>query len=133
MSCLSGTLVGRCENGAIVSVADCAELDSVCAGGSRLNDFIGHRPLPTLETQKIEPYANEWVRPIPLYIRDVGVACGPHREVVEKALQLLKDTDEELLRAASSSPCIAPVTHEFRWASSIFALTFLRARWTAST
>ncbi len=49
----------------------------------RLNDFIGHRPVAVLRTaQKIQPYAHEWVRPIPLYIREAGVAVGRYHEVV---------------------------------------------------
>ena len=35
---------------------------------SELNCFLGHRPLPTLESQKIEPRTHEWVRPVPLYL-----------------------------------------------------------------
>ena len=33
-----------------------------------LNDYLGHRPVAVLRTQqKIQPYAHEWVRPIPLF------------------------------------------------------------------
>ncbi len=65
-----------------------------------LNDYLGHRPVATLESQRIEPYPHEWVRPVPLWIRGAGVACGPYREVMEKALRLLEETDEEILQAA---------------------------------
>lgn len=67
---------------------------------AQLNDYIGHRPVAALETQKIEPYAHEWVRPIPLYIRGAGAAFGAQRQVVLKALQILEETDEDLLRSA---------------------------------
>src|SRR5262249_24720294 len=40
---------------------------------SRLNDFVGHRPLAILETRpRGEPYDHERVRPIPLFIRNAG-------------------------------------------------------------
>ena len=67
---------------------------------SELNDHLGHRPVATLESQKIEPYAHEWVRPVPIYVRGAGVAVGAHQEVVEAALKLLADTEDDLLRAA---------------------------------
>ncbi|MFM7739007.1 MAG: hypothetical protein ACKO9H_06360, partial [Planctomycetota bacterium] len=43
---------------------------------SRLNDYLGHRPIAVLETQKMEPYPQEWIRPVPLYIENVGAAAG---------------------------------------------------------
>lgn len=69
-----------------------------------LNDYLGHRPVATLETQRIEPYAHEWVRPIPLFIRGAGVACGPEQQVVQLAIKLLEETDEDLLRSAYFDP-----------------------------
>jgi len=70
----------------------------------RFNDFIGYRPVATLESQKIEPSAHEWVRPIPLYIEGVGAAAGHYREVVEKTLELLRGTDPVVLRSAFFDP-----------------------------
>lgn len=69
-----------------------------------LNEFLGHRPVAALETQKIEPYRHEYVRPIPLYIRGAGVSYGAEREVVTLALKLLEETDADLLRAACFDP-----------------------------
>ena len=69
-----------------------------------LNDFLGHRPVATLESQKIEPYAHEWVRPVPLYIQGSGVATGPYQRVVEATLKLLRETDPSLLREACFDP-----------------------------
>ena len=70
----------------------------------RLNDYVGHRPVATLETHKGEPYAAEWVRPIPVYIKDAGFAVTPYRDVIESALNLIRQTDEGLLRAACFDP-----------------------------
>jgi len=65
---------------------------------TRLNDYIGYRPVAVLQTeQKIQPYAQEWVRPIPLYIRGAGVSAGPYRELVESALEILRQTDTAIL------------------------------------
>ncbi len=69
-----------------------------------LNDFLGHRPVAALESQKIEPYAHEWVRPVPLYVCGAGAAAGPYRRVLEATLKLLRETDPELLREAYFDP-----------------------------
>jgi hypothetical protein len=71
---------------------------------SRLNDYIGYRPVAVLESQKIEPYEFEWLRPIPIYIRDAGTSYGPEQEVVDIAMDLLRNTPEEILRAAYFFP-----------------------------
>jgi len=66
-----------------------------------LNDFIGHRPVAVLRSaQKIQPYAHEWVRPIPLFIRGAGLAAGPYQAVVEKALAILAETAPRMLEQA---------------------------------
>ncbi len=71
----------------------------------RLNDFVGHRPVPVLRTeQKIQPYAHERVRPIPLYIRGAGVASGRYRDLIETALSILAKTERHLLSEASFDP-----------------------------
>jgi hypothetical protein len=81
------------------------ERDRVVEGAlEALNDFLGHRPVAALESQKIEPYRHEFVRPIPIYIRGAGVSYGPEREVVSIALRLLETTDRKLLRAACFNP-----------------------------
>ena len=67
---------------------------------AQLNDYIGYRPVAALESQKLQPYHHEYVRPIPIYIRDVGAAVGPYKEVVELAIRLLDAADDEVLRAA---------------------------------
>jgi len=71
----------------------------------KLNDYIGYRPIPTLEgTEKNEPYSNEWIAPIPLYIDGIGVAAGKYEQVVTQALAILRETDPQILREA----CLAP-------------------------
>lgn len=70
----------------------------------QLNDYVGYRPVATLSSKKIEPYANEWLRPLPIYLKDCGVAFGKYRAVVEICLDLLNQTDPMLLRAAYFDP-----------------------------
>ncbi|MBC8352991.1 MAG: hypothetical protein H8E66_13430 [Planctomycetes bacterium] len=71
---------------------------------NQLNDYLGYRPVAVLEAKKIEPYSSERLRPIPLLVRDAGVAVGPYEEVVSRAIDLLKQTDEDILRTAYFDP-----------------------------
>ena len=59
------------------------QAERIVAGAvSQLNDYLGHRPVAVLRTQqKIQPYAHEWVRPIPLCIRGAGVAAGRYHDL----------------------------------------------------
>ena len=70
----------------------------------KLNDYIGHRPVAVLETQKLEPYEHEWVRPIPLYIRNAGVVHSQHQAVIQHAINLLYETSPHLLELAQFQP-----------------------------
>ena len=72
----------------------------------KLNDFIGHRLVAVLESQKLEPYENEWVRPTPIYIREAGVAVNRHSEVIECAIRLLHETDPQILQVAQFDPSL---------------------------
>ncbi|MBX9791485.1 MAG: hypothetical protein K2Y37_21400 [Pirellulales bacterium] len=78
------------------------ETERITAGAlRRLNDFLGYRPVAVLQTpQRIEPYPHEWVSPIGLYWRDAGVAPGRYQVLVERALELLRQTDSELVEQA---------------------------------
>ncbi|MCL2623167.1 MAG: hypothetical protein FWD31_05805 [Planctomycetaceae bacterium] len=71
----------------------------------QLNDYIGYRPVPVLEgREKNEANPHEWVAPIPLYLEGVGVATGRYQAVVEKALEILRDTDPAILQDACFDP-----------------------------
>ncbi|MBQ8362620.1 MAG: hypothetical protein IJX36_01670, partial [Thermoguttaceae bacterium] len=50
------------------------------------------------------PNEREWISLVPLYYEGVGAAFGPYREVVEKTLEILRSTDDDLLREASFDP-----------------------------
>ena len=66
-----------------------------------LNDFVGYRPVPTLESlPSHQPYDHEFVRPIPLYIEGAGVATGRYEPIIRRALEILRDTDPDILAQA---------------------------------
>lgn len=71
---------------------------------ARLNDFLGHRPVATLESQKIEAYEHEWIRPVPIFIRNAGAAVGRYQAITELAIKILKETSPHILRAAHFDP-----------------------------
>ncbi|HWB09431.1 MAG TPA: hypothetical protein VG826_09415 [Pirellulales bacterium] len=71
----------------------------------QLNSFIGHRPIAVLRTpQHVEPYANEWVAAVPLYLRGVGVSPGKYSELIAAAIGILEATDADILEEAHFSP-----------------------------
>ena len=69
-----------------------------------LNNFLGHRPVATLESQQIEPYQHEWIRPVPIYIQNAGVAFGRYEQITKQALEILRETSPHILRAAHFDP-----------------------------
>jgi hypothetical protein len=71
---------------------------------SALNNFLGHRPVATLESQQIEPYQHEWIRPVPIYIQNAGVAFGRYEQITKQALEILRETSPHILRAAHFDP-----------------------------
>ena len=98
-------LLGRVLEALLRSRSQTGEATVIVESAVRqLNDFIGYRPVATLETQKIEPYQHEWIRPIPLYVAGAGTASGNYEEVVERTIKLLRDTPAELLRDAYFDP-----------------------------
>src|SRR3954469_7885789 len=52
----------------------------------------------------MEPYAHERVCPIPLYVKDVGVAPGMYKELVEQALAILNQCDPDIRKQAWFDP-----------------------------
>ncbi len=78
------------------------ETDRIIDGTiAQLNDFVGHRPVAVLSTsQRIEPYAHERLRPVPLFVRDAGISVGRYAELVRRTFEILRTTDEPILREA---------------------------------
>lgn len=68
----------------------------------KLNDFLGYRPIATLENKRLgEPYPHERFRPIPLYLRDAGVGFGPYQKLIQEAITVLQAIPVDLLDEAS--------------------------------
>ncbi|MCR9291809.1 MAG: hypothetical protein NXI32_03760 [bacterium] len=66
----------------------------------QLNDYVGYRPVAVLEGRRLEPYPNEWVRPVPLYISGIGATAGPYEQVVNRCMEILRDTDPSIRQQA---------------------------------
>ena len=95
--------VGRAFEMAL-RLIDVPEEDRLAKALEQFNDHLGHRPVATLESQQIEAYPNEWIRPIPVYIEGVGAATGPYQTIVQMAIEMIQNTPEQILRAAKFNP-----------------------------
>ncbi|MFG0263397.1 MAG: hypothetical protein ACF788_13480 [Novipirellula sp. JB048] len=67
----------------------------------QLNDYVGYRPVAVLENRRCEPYPHEFVRPVPLFIAGAGISAGPYHDLIATAIDVLRDTDPDILRAAA--------------------------------
>ncbi len=100
----NGFFLGRAAEAVLSEGGPWDETDRIVEGAiRRLNDYIGYRPLATLEGRRHQPYRHEWVRPVPLFVENVGVAYGPYHEIVTLALEILSNTEPSILRAAHFS------------------------------
>jgi hypothetical protein len=75
------------------------ESDRIVEGArNALNDFVGYRPVAVLENERqMEPYPHERYRPIPIYLKDGGVAHGPYEELIAGTIRFLEETPREIL------------------------------------
>jgi hypothetical protein len=82
------------------------EQERIIAGAlTRLNDYVGHRPVAILETRpRGEPYDHERVRPIPLFLRGAGVAFGPYQALLKQALEILAAAEPAIQQEAGFDP-----------------------------
>ena len=98
--------VGRMCEAVLAEGAPWEETDRIVEGVlKRVNDFLGHRPVAVLRNRrKLQPYSHEKVRPIPLYIAEVGVGEGVYHELIFQALKILEETDPDLLEQAWFDP-----------------------------
>lgn len=101
-------LLGRMFEAVIAQGAPWEEHERIVRDAiTTLNDYVGYRPVAVLETeQKIEPYAHEWVRPVPLYVAGAGVAVGRYEALISKTLDILRSTDPMLLARAWFDPAV---------------------------
>lgn len=82
------------------------EADRVAAAAiDTLNDFVGYRPIATLENgRRSSVYSHERHRPLPLFVRGAGVAVGPWHDLVTATLGRLEGLPSDLLFASQFDP-----------------------------
>ena len=101
----NGLFLGRAIESVLQQGGPWSESSRIVSGAiDQLNDYVGYRPVAVLEGRRLEPYPHEWLRPIPLYIRDVGVAFGPYYEIVSRCLEIIRNTSPHILRDAQFDP-----------------------------
>lgn len=101
----NGLFLGRAIEAVLQQGGPWEDVGRIVSGAIRqLNDYVGYRPVAVLEGRRLEPYPHEWLRPIPLYIRDVGVANGPYHDLITSALEILRQTSNGILRDAQFDP-----------------------------
>lgn len=102
---LNGLFLGRAIESVLQQGAPWTEVDRIVSGAiQQINDSVGYRPVAVLEGRRLEPYPHEWLRPVPLYIRDVGVAYGPYCGIIERTLAILRRTSPHILIDAQYDP-----------------------------
>jgi hypothetical protein len=94
--------IGRVAQAMLSAGPPWTEAERIAADAiESLNDYIGYRPVAQHRSgRKGEPYKHERVRPVPLYIADVGPDRGRYHDVVALALDILRNADSSVLRAA---------------------------------
>jgi len=98
--------IGRACEALLLQGSPWGETERIVDGAiAHLNDYVGYRPVATLDTEtSSDPYSHEFVRPIPLYIHDAGVASGRYEKIIRLAMEILENADEEILRRAWFDP-----------------------------
>ncbi|TWT67192.1 hypothetical protein [Allorhodopirellula solitaria] len=119
----NGFFLARCAEAMLAHVGETAtiedESDLVQRVISQLNDYVGYRPVAVLENRACQPYAHEFVRPIPMMVHGVGITAGPYRELIRRALKAITEAPEDILRAAAMDPnqirelCLDPRAYDF--------------------
>ena len=110
------------------------EEERIVAGTiQKLNDFVGYRPIALLETRpQTDYYAHEKFRPVPLYLQGVGSCSGRYQGVVEKAIEVLQQTDAAILTQAGVRPQSASTNWPWIHARTITATPPTAGRITSS-
>ncbi len=78
--------------------------EAIVSAIGKLNDFLGYRPVPALQWHRVEVHPHEMVSPVPLYLAGVGASSGKYQEFVERGLEILEATDEDILASVGLDP-----------------------------
>ena len=99
---INGFFLGRAMEAVLSQGGPWTEAERIVpAAIAQLNDYVGHRPVAVLEGRRLEPYAHEWLRPLPIYVQGIGATAGLYEAVVVRCLEILEQTDLDILRRAS--------------------------------
>ncbi|NOY29379.1 MAG: hypothetical protein GXP28_04140 [Planctomycetes bacterium] len=95
--------IGRVCEALLAQGAPWEEHERIVQGAlAQLNDYVGYRPVAMLDSENFsDPYPHEFVRPIPVYIRGTGVAVGRYEKLIQLALAILAQTDDDILSRAN--------------------------------
>ncbi|GIW99680.1 MAG: hypothetical protein KatS3mg111_3013 [Pirellulaceae bacterium] len=97
----NGFFLGKAMEAVVLQGPDWGDPAAVALRAiQHLNDFVGYRPVAVLEGRKLQPYPHEWVRPIPVFLRHVGVAEGMYHDILSTALEILRQTPPDICRRA---------------------------------
>ena len=94
--------VGRCCEAILAQGPPWNDVETVVPQAiAQLDDYVGYRPSPVLSSgTKCEPYPHEFVRPVPLFIKDAGVDCGRYGAILSRTIEILRAADGEVLARA---------------------------------
>ena len=122
----NGFFLGRCAEVMVQQIGEDESIGSVDDESARLrqiigtlNDYVGYRPVAVLENRACQPYAHEFVRPIPQMVQGAGITAGPYRELIERAVRAIEEAPEDILRSAAMDPnqlrelCLDPRAYDF--------------------
>jgi hypothetical protein len=75
------------------------------AAVTRLNDYIGYRPVAVLENDRLmQVYPHEKFAPLPLYVAGAGVAETPYAPLIARTLDFLREAPQDLLQESFLDP-----------------------------
>ncbi len=98
----NGFFLGKAMEAVLTQGGPWNDVERIVAGAiTRINDYVGHRPVAVLEGRRLEPYAHEWLRPIPIYVSGIGATAGPYEAVVVRCMKILQETSADILQQAS--------------------------------
>ncbi|MFK8114831.1 MAG: hypothetical protein AB8B91_21700 [Rubripirellula sp.] len=97
----NGFFMARAAEALLSIGLDGKDDEIVQAAIDRMDDFVGYRPVAMLENRTCQPYRHEFIRPVPLYVKEAGVSAGPYYGIIERALNALRTTHPDILHAAA--------------------------------
>ena len=91
--------VARLFEAVLKQGAPWGERDRVVSGVlAQINNFTGYRPKAILEDGRLAvPYDHEAFCPVPLFLKNAGVATGPYETLIRRTIEFFEGTPAELM------------------------------------